>query len=60
MCAYADHVGQGGTTCNPSTKEAKVGGLRIQGQPGLHSKTLSQKKSMYMYTRTVILLIPDS
>jgi hypothetical protein len=30
--------------CNPSTQEAKVGGLWVCGQPRLHSKTLSQKK----------------
>jgi hypothetical protein len=30
--------------CNPSTQEAEVGGCQIQGQPGLHSKTLSGKK----------------
>jgi hypothetical protein len=29
---------------NPSTWEAETGGLRIQSQPMLHSKTLSQKK----------------
>jgi hypothetical protein len=29
--------------CNSSTQEAKAGGLRVQGQPGLHSETLSQK-----------------
>jgi hypothetical protein len=27
-------------TYNPSTQEAEVGGLRVQGQPGLHSETL--------------------
>jgi hypothetical protein len=31
-------------TCNTSTQEAKVGELRVTGQPGQHSKTLSQKK----------------
>jgi hypothetical protein len=29
---------------NLSTQKAEAGGLRIQGQPGLHSKTLPQKK----------------
>jgi hypothetical protein len=29
--------------CNSSTKEVKAGGLRIQDQPGLHSKTLCQQ-----------------
>jgi hypothetical protein len=27
---------------NPSTQETEAGGLRIQGQPGLHNKTLSK------------------
>jgi hypothetical protein len=31
-------------TCNSSTWEAETGGLQIQGQPGLHSESLSQKK----------------
>jgi hypothetical protein len=30
--------------CNPRTQEAKAGGSGVQGQPGLHSETLSQKK----------------
>jgi hypothetical protein len=30
-------------TCNPSNKEAEIGGSRVPGQPELHSKTLSQK-----------------
>jgi hypothetical protein len=30
-------------SCNPSTQEAEAEGLRVQGQPGLHSKTLFQK-----------------
>jgi hypothetical protein len=33
-------------TCNPSTWEAETGGFRVQGQPWLHSKTLSQKKKI--------------
>jgi hypothetical protein len=28
--------------CNPSTWETEVGGLRIQGQPGPHSETISK------------------
>jgi hypothetical protein len=28
--------------CNPSTREAEAGELRVQGQPGLYSETLSQ------------------
>jgi hypothetical protein len=28
--------------CNPSTKETKVGGSSLPGQPGSHGKTLSQ------------------
>jgi hypothetical protein len=31
-------------TCNHSTGESGVGEWQVQGQPGLHSKTLSQKK----------------
>jgi hypothetical protein len=31
-------AGCGGAYCNPSTQEAKVGGLRVQGQPNLHSE----------------------
>jgi hypothetical protein len=31
-------------TCNPSTQEAEAEGLQFRGQPGLHSKTLSQQK----------------
>lgn len=30
-------------TCNPGTWEAQIGGLRIQGQPVIHSKTMTQK-----------------
>jgi hypothetical protein len=29
--------------CNFSTGKAKAGGWRVQGQPWLHGKTLSQK-----------------
>jgi hypothetical protein len=29
-------------TCNPSTPEGEAGGLRVPGQPRLHTKTLSQ------------------
>jgi hypothetical protein len=29
---------------NPSTWEAKAGGLQVWGQPGLYNETLSQKK----------------
>jgi hypothetical protein len=30
--------------CNPSTWEAEAGRSGVQGQPGLQSETLSQKK----------------
>jgi hypothetical protein len=30
-------------TCNPSTPEAETGRLGIQGQPGLHNKTVSKE-----------------
>jgi hypothetical protein len=32
-------------TCNSRMWEAKAGGLRVQGHPGLQSNTLSQKKN---------------
>jgi hypothetical protein len=31
-------------TCSPSTQEAETGGQSVQGHPGLHSKTPSQKE----------------
>lgn len=31
-------------TCDISTQEAEAEGSRIQGKPGLHSKTVSGKK----------------
>ena len=31
--------------CNPSTREAEVGGSQVRGQPGLGSETLSQNKN---------------
>jgi hypothetical protein len=34
-------------TCNSSTQKAETGGLWVQGQPGLHSKTLSQKTEQH-------------
>jgi hypothetical protein len=30
---------------NPSTWKTEVGGLKVQGQPGLHSKTLHQNQN---------------
>jgi hypothetical protein len=30
-------------TYNSSTQEAEVGGLRVRGQPGLHSEVMSQQ-----------------
>jgi hypothetical protein len=33
---------------NLSTPEAEIGELQVQGQFGLHSKTLSQKKKSYI------------
>jgi hypothetical protein len=39
--------------CNPSTQEVEAGGLRVQVQPELYSKTLSQKqqqKNLVMIT----------
>jgi hypothetical protein len=31
--------------CNTNTQEIEAGDLQIQGQPGLNSKTLSQKQT---------------
>jgi hypothetical protein len=39
---------------NPNTGEAKAGGSRVQGQPGLHSKTPSQKNKKNPLTKAVI------
>jgi hypothetical protein len=33
------------STCSLSTEKAKAGRLRIEGQPELHSETMSQKKT---------------
>jgi hypothetical protein len=30
--------------CSPSIQKAEEGGLRVRGQPGMHSETLFQKK----------------
>jgi hypothetical protein len=32
-------------TYNPNTQEAEAEGSQVQGQPWLHSKTLSQKQN---------------
>jgi hypothetical protein len=43
---YANGLGMVMQACNPSTQEAEADGLRILGQPGLHSKTgLSEFKA---------------
>jgi hypothetical protein len=34
-------------TSNPSTWEAEAGGFPVPDQPGLHGKTLSQKKERH-------------
>jgi hypothetical protein len=31
-------------TCNLSTQETEAGRFRVEGQPGLHTRTQSQKK----------------
>jgi hypothetical protein len=31
--------------CNPSTQEAKTGGLEVPAKNGIHSETLSPKKT---------------
>jgi hypothetical protein len=40
---YTEH---GVNNCNPSTREAEVGGSGIQGKSGPHSKTLSQNTKL--------------
>jgi hypothetical protein len=51
--------------CNPSTQEAEEGGLRIQSQCGLQSKTQVKKKKGNKNTITIVLqdwspeLLPD-
>jgi hypothetical protein len=30
--------------CNPSTQETEAGGVKVQGQSGLHSETFSKKR----------------
>jgi hypothetical protein len=37
----------------PALQEAVVGELRVQGQPGLQKKTLSQKKKKKMHILTL-------
>jgi hypothetical protein len=51
--------------CTPSSQEAEAGGLRIQGHPGLHSKTLpqknktKQKKTKIKYSVKLIWLLAE-
>lgn len=41
---------------NPCTWEAKTGGsLRVQGQPGLHTKNNNQKKPWFYYAVLAVL-----
>jgi hypothetical protein len=40
-----------GYAYNPKTQEAEAGGSRNQGQPGLHSETLSLKERKRMGRR---------
>jgi hypothetical protein len=35
---------------NPSTQEAKTGGSRVQGQPGMDMETLSKSKNVTIST----------
>jgi hypothetical protein len=35
-----------GVTAHGCTPEAKIGGSRVRGQPGLHSDILSQKTNL--------------
>jgi hypothetical protein len=42
---------------NPSTQEAKAAEIQVQGQPGLHIETMSQKKKKKRETRIFHFLI---
>jgi hypothetical protein len=52
-------------TYKPRTWEGEAGGRWAGGQPGLHSKTLSQtktktKKETKEYTSTIIIVLNDN
>jgi hypothetical protein len=42
---------------NCSTQKAEAGGLKVQGQPGLHSETLSQNKQTKTNPQTTTNLL---
>jgi hypothetical protein len=42
------------TTCNPSTQEVEAEGSWVQGQSGLHSETLSQKKKISIFLEFIV------
>jgi hypothetical protein len=41
---------------NPCTQEVEAGGLRVQSQLGLHSKTLSQKNKKQKQTKLMEII----
>jgi inosine/xanthosine triphosphate pyrophosphatase family protein len=43
--------------CNLSTWEVEAGGLQVPGQPGLYSKTLSQKKKKKKEKKRKVLFL---
>jgi hypothetical protein len=43
-CKEIRELGMVVYTCNPMTREAEIGTLRVPDQPGLHSKTVSKRK----------------
>lgn len=44
-------------TYNPSTWDAKVGGLQIQGPPGLHHETMTQNKLQVFIQKHKLLVV---
>jgi hypothetical protein len=40
--------------CNPSTQQPKSGGSQVQGQPGLHRKTLYRNKPKKWFRVTLV------
>jgi hypothetical protein len=46
-----------GHPCNPRLQEAGAGRLSVQGQPGLHSETLSQ--TLFLNDIKIIIVITE-
>jgi hypothetical protein len=55
---FKEQAGSGGIACNPSTQEAEAGRTRVPVQPGLHSKTLTQKNNKKIYFHQALVAIP--